>query len=323
LAGKAVALTETEGKTTSGLAGATQPSQISQADIKGKVFEYLWHLKKENRAANTLFTYKQYLNLLLKAGADLLNPDSVKKILAEKSEWNQNTKRIASIVYSGFAAYHGIQFKAPKYKAPRKLPFIPLESELDALICGSSKRMATLLQLLKETGLRIGEALNLRWQDLDFEHNILYINDTEKNGKPRVFKISEKLVSMLKRLNINSDRIFGKTTYKGMETHFTLTRKRLALRLGNPRLLRISFHTFRHWKATMEYNKTKDLLHVMQLLGHRNIETTLIYTQLVNFEKNEYHSATAKTIEEAKKLVEAGFEYVCTYNDILLFRKRK
>lgn len=52
----------------------------------------------------------------------------------------------------------------------------------------------------------------------------------------------------------------------------------------------------------MEYHKTKDLLHVMKLLGCKNIETTLIYTQLVNFEhENEYHSATAKTVEEARR----------------------
>jgi len=312
-------LMEAERQIESGTAGATKEAQ----DVKGKILEYLWHLKKENRTEKTLFTYKQYLHLLLKAGADLLNPDSVKKVLAEKDGWSQNTKRIASIVYSGFASYHGIPFKTPKYKVQRKLPFIPLEKELDALICGSSKRMAALLQLLKETGLRIGEALRLKWKDLDFEHNILYVNETEKSGKPRTFKLSDKLVSMLKRLDMENQKVFGKATYKGIETHFTQIRKRLAHKLQNPRLLRISFHTFRHWKATMEYHKTKDILHVMQLLGHRRIETTLIYTQLVNFEKDEYHSATAHNVEEAKQLIEAGFEYVCDMEGVKLFRKRK
>ncbi len=117
--------------------------------------------------------------------------------------------------------------------------------------------------------------------------------------------------------------MFGKASYKGVESHYTQIRKRLAHKLQNPRLLRISFHTFRHWKATMEYHKTKDLLHVMQLLGHRNIETTLIYTQLVNFEKDEYYSAIAHNVEEAKKLIESGFEYVCTHENTMLFRKRK
>jgi hypothetical protein len=51
--------------------------------------------------------------------------------------------------------------------------------------------------------------------------------------------------------------------------------------------------------------------------------STTIYTYLFNFRDDDFHSATAKTIEEAAKLVEAGFEYVCTYEDIKLFRKRK
>lgn len=61
----------------------------------------------------------------------------------------------------------------------------------------------------------------------------------------------------------------------------------------------------------------------MQLLDRRDIKHTLVYTHLINFENHNYHSATAKTIEEAKKLVESGFEYVCTYANLMLFRKPK
>ncbi|MGB9693791.1 MAG: site-specific integrase, partial [Fervidobacterium sp.] len=78
----------------------------------------------------------------------------------------------------------------------------------------------------------------------------------------------------------------------------------------NPRILSISFHTFRHWKATMEYHKTKDILHVMEVLGHKNINNTLVYTQLVDFGDNEYTVRVAHTIEEDRQLIEAGFEYV-------------
>jgi len=73
----------------------------------------------------------------------------------------------------------------------------------------------------------------------------------------------------------------------------------------------------------MEYHKTKDILHVMNMLGHKSIQNTLIYTQLLNFENEEYHSATAKTIEEAKQLIESGFEYVTDLEGVKLFRKRK
>lgn len=69
--------------------------------------------------------------------------------------------------------------------------------------------------------------------------------------------------------------------------------------------------------------KTKDILHVKRLLGHKKLENTEIYTHLTEFENEEYHSATAITVEEAKKLIESGFEYVTNMDDIKLFRRRK
>jgi hypothetical protein len=74
----------------------------------------------------------------------------------------------------------------------------------------------------------------------------------------------------------------------------------------------------------MEYHRTKDILHVMKLLGHKNIANTLIYTQLVEFEEDDkYCTGVANNIEDARKLVEAGFEYVCSHGETMLFRKRK
>jgi len=50
----------------------------------------------------------------------------------------------------------------------------------------------------------------------------------------------------------------------------------------------------------------------------------MIYTHLVEFEAEEYTSRIAKDIKEAQDLVEAGFEYVCDYNEEgKVFRKRK
>jgi hypothetical protein len=44
---------------------------------------------------------------------------------------------------------------------------------------------------------------------------------------------------------------------------------------------------------------------------------------MVDFKNEEYISATATTIEDAQKLVEAGFEYVTEMENIKIFRKRK
>ncbi len=104
------------------------------------------------------------------------------------------------------------------------------------------------------------------------------------------------------------------------------TRKRVAQKLKNPRLLQIHFHTLRHWKATMLYHQTKDILYVMKFLGHKNIECTLIYIQLEDAlfqQSDEWTVKVAETVDEAVKLGEAGFEYFTEMDDKKLFRKRK
>jgi integrase len=127
---------------------------------------------------------------------------------------------------------------------------------------------------------------------------------------------------MLNELPRNSKLVFNANT-DALRKSFQKQRRHLAYKLQNPRLMQISFHTFRHWKATMEYHKTRDILHVMQLLGHRNIKNTLIYTQLVEFKDDDYVARVAHSEEEACQLIESGFEFVCDFGSNRIFRKRK
>ncbi|MEM1563282.1 MAG: tyrosine-type recombinase/integrase [Candidatus Bathyarchaeia archaeon] len=301
-------------------AGATEQTA---ADIKGKVIEFMWKLKKEAYSEATVAGYIYILETLHKRGANLSDPENVKEIIAKQEKWSPARKNQAFKAYKLFLKLtYGINLPMPKYKIPQKLPFIPTEEEIDQLIAGCSHQVATFLQLLKETGARCGEAFNLKWTDIDFATNTIRITP-EKGSSPRIFKMSGKLASMLNNLPKKDLKVF---TYKNtfyLRKTFTTQRKRIAYKLGNPRLLQIHFHTLRHWKATMEYAKTKDILHVMQCLGHKRIENTLKYTQLVNLKTDEYICKAAKTIEEATQLIEAGFEYVTEINNIKLFRKRK
>ena len=57
--------------------------------------------------------------------------------------------------------------------------------------------------------------------------------------------------------------------------------------------------------------------------GYKNMLTTTMYTPLINFESDNYPSATVQTLNEAKKLIEAGFEYVTGMADVKLLRKLK
>jgi integrase len=71
--------------------------------------------------------------------------------------------------------------------------------------------------------------------------------------------------------------------------HFSKTfrnlRKRVAQKMQNPNINRITFHPFRHWYATMLYHKNGGkLLQVQKKLGHKSILATTIYTHLINFD---------------------------------------
>jgi len=300
-------------------AGATK---TTEADIKGKIVEFSWWLKKEGYREGTILTKTKTLKILSKRGADLFDGESVKEVIA-RQKWSENTKLNAVVSYKSFAEFIGMPFNPPRYRGTRKLPFIPLEKEIDQLIAGTGSKTATFLQLLKETGMRCGEAWNLKWLDVNFENRTVTVNNPEKHGNPRMLKISDKLITMLNSLPKNCDRVFEAKSLRSFRQNFMIQRKRIAQKLGNPRIRRISFHTFRHWKATMEYHKTKDILHVKQMLGHKKIENTMMYTQLISFESDQFHVRTAKTLKEACKLVEAGFEYVTDMDNCKIFSKRK
>lgn len=300
-----------------------QPS----ADTRGKLVEFAWNLQKENRSECTIKTYISNLGKLLLLGADLTNPDNVKEILAKNKTICNNSKSAIVTAYSSFLNWQEISWKKPAYHYQPKIPFIPLEKEIDQLVAGCGKKTAALLQLLKETGMRLGEAHPLKWTDINFKSETVSVNNPEKNGNPRILSISTKCLSMLERLPKHSDKVFGNSTKTCRFQIFKEQRERLARKLQNPRLNRITFHTLRHWKATMEYHETKDILHVKEILGHKSIQSTMIYISLertlFKVDEDQFTSKVAKTIEEAQKLVDVGFEFVCDFgNDGKLFRKR-
>jgi integrase len=144
-----------------------------------------------------------------------------------------------------------------------------------------------------------------------------------KGSNPRLVRLSNRLATMLNNLPKTSKKVFSYKDKFYLGKAFRKQRRKIAHKLGNPRILQIHFHTLRHWKATMEYAKTKDILHVMQMLGHKRIENTLKYTQLVNFKSDEYVCKVAKTLEEDAQLLEAGFEYVTERDGCKLFKKLK
>lgn len=144
-----------------------------------------------------------------------------------------------------------------------------------------------------------------------------------KNHNSRVLPATENLLSRLLRLPMKNERVFASKNLDRFRWRYERARNALAEKLGNLKIHEIAFKSFRHWKATMEYHRTKDILHVQWLLGHKRLSNTLIYTHLVNFESDDYICKAAKTVDEAKAFIEAGFEYVTEMDGVKLFRKRK
>ena len=116
----------------------------------------------------------------------------------------------------------------------------------------------------------------MKWIDIDFKNRTVRVTP-EKGGNPRVLRISSKLIAMLQALPKTSPKVFN-GSLRHFRRSFRRQRKGIAYKLQNPRINCITFHTLRHWKATMEYHRTKDILYVKQLLGHKSINSTLFYS---------------------------------------------
>jgi len=305
----------------SGLAGATKQTQ----DAKGAIVEFMWTLKKKGYKESTIETATKLLSLMAKRGADLADPESVKMTIALQP-WNLSGKSRAVVVYTLFLKTQGQKWEPPIYKPVPQIPFIPTEAELDALIAGAGRKLSAYLQLLKETGMRSGEADLLKWTDLDFERNTVKITP-EKNSYPRILPLSSKCVAMLKSLKKIDNIVFGVLSCNCMRISLCITRKRLARKLDNPRFDQIHFHTLRHWKATTLYHQTKDILYVKQFMGHRRIESTLVYVQIEGaiFQNmtEDWTCKVAETQDQARQLIESGFEFVMQKDNLAYFRKRK
>jgi integrase len=207
--------------------------------------------KKPYREATVRSTIACIKSIARKAVLD--NPESVREYVA-KATLSENRKCVLVDAAARYYNFKGIPFTKPIYRKIQKLPFIPLEREVDDLISGANKKTAVFLLLLKETGLRPGEAWALKWIDLDFERNCVTCTP-EKNSNSRRLKISNRLISMINLLPRQSKSVFHNDEVNLLDSliHFRRAfdkqRTRVAIKLQNPRIRQITFKTFRHYNV--------------------------------------------------------------------------
>ncbi|EOO34388.1 MULTISPECIES: tyrosine-type recombinase/integrase [Bacillus cereus group] len=182
-----------------------------------------------------------------------------------------------------------------KVKEPRKkLQVLTKEQVQQTFTATTNIRDAFLIQLLFETGLRIGEALSLFLEDFIFDHRnghrirLMDRGELEngaklKTGEREIF-VSQHLMDLyddylyeiIDELDIKTNFVFVKLcgrnvgrpmNYSDVESLFKRLRKKTKINI-HPHLLR-------HTHATIYYQETKDIKQVQERLGHAQIQTTM------------------------------------------------
>jgi integrase len=304
----------TEMKTVAGDLNQTQ---------QGLIVEFQWKMKKRQLSDITIKNRTFRLAKLAKLGADLMNPETVETILATE-EMTTPQKFTTVKTYAAFTKAFSIKWDPVKIRYEPKEPFYPLEEEIDLLINSCSKTTAAFLQVAKDTGARISEIRKIQWTDINEKNNTIAINHPAKGSRSRTVKVSEKTLYLLKKVRKNHGEHVFNPTYVSQRPIFNRVRKQLAEKTQNPRLLQIHFHTLRHWRASMEYEKTGDIYAVKDLLGHKCISNTDRY-QHGSFSNEEYVVKRPQTSQEEDTLINAGFQFVRfdSKEDVPIYRKRK
>ncbi len=178
----------------------------------------------------------------------------------------------------------------------KKIPNAISKSQMEQIFEDLKKSKQTnarlyilILKLIYLSGLRISEALNLKWSDINHQDNSIYVYG--KGSKERkVFIINDYLVQ-LKNLEKNNQFVF------------TINKKKISTRSVNKFLQncydnsliknKLSSHIFRHSFATTMLENNADIRHIQKLLGHSSISTTEIYTKVAKSMKkrvlDSYH----------------------------------
>ena len=178
----------------------------------------------------------------------------------------------------------------------KKIPKAISKSQMEQIFEDLKKSKQTnaglyilILKLIYLSGLRISEALNLKWSDINHQDNSIYVYG--KGLKERkVFIINDYLVQ-LKNLEKNNQFVF------------TINKKKISTRSVNKFLQncydnsliknKLSSHIFRHSFATTMLENNADIRHIQKLLGHSSISTTEIYTKVAKSMKkrvlDSYH----------------------------------
>jgi integrase len=264
-------------------------------------------------------TVKRLRNLA--AESNLREPNTVKALLAEKKV-SDGFKSNLCDAYGHFLDCHGLAWTIPRYKREKDLPRVPSTENVERIIARCRWRYAIIFSILRDVGAMPEELHRVKRRDIDLDVGTLNLPGC-KFHKPRVRKVKAETLAMLKRFLTDnlSDQPFP--AYSKMYDAWRRARNPLSANLGNPQIKTIRLYDLRHYFGSHHYRKTQNILLTKEAMGHSRVETTLVYTKLIDFNEGDFICKAAKDAKEAMMLIEEGFMFVNEMEGLKPFRKPK
>ncbi|MEJ5244612.1 MAG: tyrosine recombinase XerC [Bacteroidota bacterium] len=289
-------------------------------DIHEYIVEFNNYLKNQrNFSIRTVITYERALNDFLNyfektygviPDIDAIKTEDIKLFLGWLHDRNLSKSSIklkVSAIKSFFKylrKHNIIEINPAKPvatpKKEKKLPSYLTKVETDKLfsetLCNSSPQLVCLIELLYGCGLRISEALNLELKDLDYFNRQVKV--LGKGNRERIVPIGSKAIEAIKMLlktrETSSNYLFCSKNGKKLNAAvaYRQIKREISKVSGTTRK---SPHTLRHTFATHLLDNGADLKAVSEMLGHKSLSTTQIYTHLsVERLKSAYKQAHPK-----------------------------
>lgn len=170
----------------------------------------------------------------------------------------------------------------PNVKREKKLPVILSKEEIEKLTFATKNiNHRLIIQIGYSSGLRVSEIISLKWEDIDFDRNIIHLKKA-KGKKDRVVMLSQKVKAGLLNLSASKQGYVFLTNRNGKYTDRTIQKiiENATLKAGIQK--NVTPHTLRHSFATHLLENGTDIRYIRDLLGHSDISTTLIYTKVSN-----------------------------------------
>lgn len=268
-----------------------QPSQTQPAQSDLANFHSWLHQLRYSK--NTINTYTGLLKVFFEFFPDK-DPKEINKGDVESFNQEYILKRGYSRVFQNqlisalklyYIRYHDRELDIDLLERPRKERKLPevlsKEEVVELLTAVKNSKHRFLLSLIYSCGLRIGEALNLRLNDLDTTRRFAHIRHA-KGAKDRFIPLSEHTLVKLRdylRTYRPADFVFeGRDggPYTASSARQVLKR---ALQQTNI-TKRVTLHTLRHSYATHLLENGTDIRYIQELLGHNDPKTTMIYTHV-------------------------------------------